>query len=417
MSRVRLRHRAVVVAAVVGLSGSFGLAASAGTEPDEEAAERAAAEIAAARDRANAAAESYFEAQSELEVLEDRAARLEAEQAELSEIVDALRRQVAQVAVNRFMSSGTAGIPILTGYQQPSDRLQAEALNGVINETSADALDEYRLASDRLDAKAEEVADTRAEVEDQQDEFARRQEEAEAEVVRLQEIEQERLEDERVRIALARQREAERRAAEQRAAEEAARRAAQTTEPPASGGDEPNEEPTAPTAPPADDPADPTDPTTPMPAPPEPSPGDDEPEPPPPPPPPPSAGIVCPVRGPSAYSDTYGAPRSGGRSHEGVDMLAPTGTPLVAVVSGYAEFKYNSLGGNAVWVNGSNGNRYYYAHLSGFEGSSRDVGQGEVIGYVGDTGNASGTPHLHFEVHPGGGASVNPYPIVVAAGC
>ncbi len=131
----------------------------------------------------------------------------------------------------------------------------------------------------------------------------------------------------------------------------------------------------------------------------------------------PSGGIVCPVAGSSAYSDTYGAGRSGGRAHQGVDMLASRGTPLVAVVSGSVVFKHNSLGGNAVWLDGSDGNRYYYAHLSSFEGSSRGVGQGELIGYVGDTGNARGTPHLHFEVHPGGGASVNPYPWVRNAGC
>ena len=95
-------------------------------------------------------------------------------------------------------------------------------------------------------------------------------------------------------------------------------------------------------------------------------------------------------------------------------MLAPTGTPLVAVVSGSVQFKQNSLGGNAVWLAGSDGNRYYYAHLSGFEGSSRGVSQGEVIGYVGDTGNASGTPHLHFEVHPGGGAAGQPVPVGAA---
>ena len=71
-------------------------------------------------------------------------------------------------------------------------------------------------------------------------------------------------------------------------------------------------------------------------------------------------------------------------------MLARTGTPLVAVVSGSVQFKQNSLGGNAVWLAGSDGNRYYYAHLSRFEGSSRGVSQGEVIGYVGDTGNARG---------------------------
>ena len=97
-------------------------------------------------------------------------------------------------------------------------------------------------------------------------------------------------------------------------------------------------------------------------------------------------------------------------------MIAKTGTPLVAVVSGSVQFKQNSLGGNAVWLSGSDGNKYYYAHLSRFEGSSRSVSQGEVIGYVGMTGNA-GVPHLHFEVHPGGGSAVNPTPYVRNAGC
>jgi len=121
---------------------------------------------------------------------------------------------------------------------------------------------------------------------------------------------------------------------------------------------------------------------------------------------------VCPVAGPHAFADTWGAPRSGGRSHEGVDMMAPSGTPLVAVESGYAEFKTTRLGGNSVWVNGNSGTRYFYAHLSAWEGSSRNVSQGEVIGYVGATGNTTAN-HLHFEIRPGGQA-VNPYPYVRA---
>ena len=132
--------------------------------------------------------------------------------------------------------------------------------------------------------------------------------------------------------------------------------------------------------------------------------------------PPPSnagSGIVCPVAGPRAFGDTWGAARSGGRSHEGVDMMSPAGTPLVAVESGSVQFKTTRLGGNSVWLNGASGTRYFYAHLSAWEGSSRSVSQGEVIGYVGATGNTTAN-HLHFEVHPGGGRAVNPYPYVRA---
>jgi murein DD-endopeptidase MepM/ murein hydrolase activator NlpD len=98
-------------------------------------------------------------------------------------------------------------------------------------------------------------------------------------------------------------------------------------------------------------------------------------------------------------------------------MLAPRGTPIYAVVSGHLIDKHDPLGGNAASIDGVDGNHYYYAHLSAYEGGSRDVQQGEVIGYVGDTGDARGTNHLHFEVHPGGGPAVNPYPYVKNLGC
>ncbi len=129
---------------------------------------------------------------------------------------------------------------------------------------------------------------------------------------------------------------------------------------------------------------------------------------------PPRANIACPVDGPTAFTDTWGAARSGGRRHKGVDMISPAGTHVVAVVSGRVRFDTNRLGGNVAYVYGDDGNTYYYAHLQGWAGSPGRVQRGQLIGYVGMTGNAP-IPHLHFEFRPGGGAAVNPYPIVRAA--
>lgn len=121
----------------------------------------------------------------------------------------------------------------------------------------------------------------------------------------------------------------------------------------------------------------------------------------------------CPVGGPAEYVDSWGESRSGGRRHEGVDMAATRGTEVLAVRAGEAEFKRSNLGGNAIWLETSSGERYYYAHLDAWEGSSRVVAAGEVIGYVGSSGNARGD-HLHFETRIGEHA-INPYPLVRAA--
>ena len=127
-----------------------------------------------------------------------------------------------------------------------------------------------------------------------------------------------------------------------------------------------------------------------------------------------STGIVCPVQGAVSFIDSWGAPRHQG-AHQGVDLMAATGTPNVAVVSGDVTFKEGGTSGLGAYLHGDDGNLYYYFHLSAYEGGARHVSQGEVIGYVGNTGDARYTaPHTHFEIHPGGGAAVNPYPSVAA---
>ena len=140
------------------------------------------------------------------------------------------------------------------------------------------------------------------------------------------------------------------------------------------------------------------------------------------------AGIVAidvfPAQGPCSFADTYGAPRSGGRSHEGVDIIDKAGQWIYAVKDGTLTKKYldapGSLGGNGWRLTIADGTYFFYAHMSAVApglsvGSA--VKAGQIIGQIGMTG-AAPIPHLHFEVHPGGGASVNPTPVVKAVdGC
>jgi peptidoglycan LD-endopeptidase LytH len=403
--------------------------ADATAQTSDDAARQAAREIQAARDRANAAADAYFQAQSDLEVLEDAAVGMERRADAIEQRVDKLRRDVQALAVARFATSGAKGIPLLTGMQAPKDQVQADVLVDVVTNAGSSSLDEFEAAQKELESQRDELARQQQAIEDQQQLFTRLQADAEAEVKRLREIEEQRLTDEAVRQALAEQQaaiaakleEVELRTAEAAAraqpnpgiaAAQAAAEAAAAADPSAEGGGVPA------VAADAGNGAAPR-----------------------------SSGasggtsggrtgtggagsvpigvvngavyidaILCPMNG-SAYGDSWGAPRSGGRSHEGVDMLAPMMTPIYAVVSGVVNFRQNRLGGNAASLLGDNGNRYYYAHFASYEGASRRVTQGEVIGYNGDTGNATGTPHLHFEIHPGGGLAVNPTPSVRVAGC
>jgi hypothetical protein len=120
-----------------------------------------------------------------------------------------------------------------------------------------------------------------------------------------------------------------------------------------------------------------------------------------------AGGYVFPVYGPASFSNTYGAFRGdvAGNWHHGDDIFAPLGAPLLACADGTVfSVGWNDVGGNRLWLRDSQGNEFYYAHLSAFSPLAKNghrVKAGEVIGFVGNTGDAQTTPpHLHFEVHP-----------------
>ncbi len=371
-----------MVIALIAVSVSpFGVGAThSGAE-----AEQAAREIQDARDRANDASQAMFDAEAELDRLGLEITAAEDDLAAANARADAVRTELQALAARSFVNGGLASMPLLIDLDDANEGLTAERFAAVARGGAAVDLDE-------LDALMSDIADARADLEHRQDDatdarenFEELKARAEDEIARLAEVEQRRVIDAQVQHELDRQR-AERAAADKAAADRAAAAAATqraaVRAPARAGGGGATSTPSGPS------PAAPS--------------------------PPPSnagSGMVCPVAGPRAFADTWGAARSGGRSHEGVDMMSPGGTPLVAAESGSANFSTNRLGGNAVWLQGSSGTKYYYAHLSAWEGSSRAVSRGEIIGYVGATGNTTAN-HLHFEVHPGGGRAVNPYPYV-----
>lgn len=124
-------------------------------------------------------------------------------------------------------------------------------------------------------------------------------------------------------------------------------------------------------------------------------------------------GFRCPVPGAVFFND-WGFPRSGGRAHAGNDLFAPRGTPVLAPASGVVDIVEGSIGGKQFRLRANDGTTYIGSHMDGFANTG-SVNAGDVIGYVGDTGNAKGSsPHLHFEVHVNGNP-VNPFPVARAA--
>jgi murein DD-endopeptidase MepM/ murein hydrolase activator NlpD len=132
-----------------------------------------------------------------------------------------------------------------------------------------------------------------------------------------------------------------------------------------------------------------------------------------------SQRYAFPVYGHADVADNFGAPRADTGAHEGNDVFAPFGAPVLAVADGVVE-KVGTLriSGNRLWLKTTAGDEFFYAHLSAFSPEAVDghhVKAGTVLGFTGNTGDAEPTPpHVHFEIHPGGGAAIDPYAILLA---
>jgi murein DD-endopeptidase MepM/ murein hydrolase activator NlpD len=311
----------------------------------------------AAQARANAAAARFARATTELAKVERDLATLQAKTAATRDRLSVLEGQVKLVAVNSYVR-GNLGDQLVFDPDL-SKTARRNAMVRFANDTDRSAIDQYRAARQDLEVGSDSVRKQLEERKSAAAALRKQRQAAYGELTRLQAAEKAYL----AKVA------AEKAAAAKRAAGAKASRAAPVVVTPAAKAGRPS-------------------------------------------------GVIatgdwiCPVQGPHSFSDDFGQPRSGGRTHEGNDILNPRGTPIVASVSGTVSFHNSSLGGLSYYLHGDDGNTYFGTHLGSYAQDGR-VSAGTVVGYNGDSGNARGTPHLHFEIHPGGGSPVDPYPTLV----
>jgi peptidoglycan LD-endopeptidase LytH len=328
--------------------------ASADTEGELDSAEQQLESARADLDRAN---QLWQEAEAELGRSQDAAeaarARIEVLRAELEKI----RRELNERAAALFIAGGNPQAIALLTSQSVSDAVDRMEFASAVAEGDSDLANQVAVESQELAWQQEQLA-----------EAISRQEAA----VDAIESQQSAIEDELARFA-ARVDELEDQLAAERAAAARAAAAADASGnggSPGSGGNDGSPAPVT------------------------------------------GSGWIqtCPVNGPNSFIDSFGDPRSGGRSHAGIDMISPQGTPVVAVHSGTVHRTGSSIGGLGVVVfHDGSSDWTFYTHFSsyGSYGEGAHVSAGSTIGYVGNTGTT--VYHLHFEYHPGGGAAINPY--------
>lgn len=328
-----------------------------------------APEIRAAQERADAATARFHEAQAELGELEADIDRTANRNADTRARLEALRERLRENAVSAYVRAGTSSPSVFD--EDVNRQVRANAMAEIVTQTETDSLDDYRAALEDLEYEEAELNRLRDRQRVLVDELESARTAMYAELDELRAAEAAR------QAEIARREEAEAaRQAEIRRQQEAAAAAAASQNNSSSSGSS-GTRPGTPAGPIA------------------------------------SGTWICPVQGPHSFVDSWGAPRSGGRRHRGVDMMAARNTPVVAPVSGTVAHRSNRIGGMSFHLNGDDGHYYYGTHLQAY-GQSGRVEAGTVIGYVGDTGNARGNPHLHFEIHPNGGSAVNPTPTVRA---
>jgi peptidoglycan LD-endopeptidase LytH len=344
--------RLSLAVAVLLATAIFGLPA--------EPAGASQADLDRAQKRANQAAADLVDVQTRLSQLQAETITLRSKNEANAARLGALKSSVRDVAIGQYVS-GHLALSNVGFSADLSETARNQVLSKYVAESTDDELDEYRQISEDLERSQKQLDDKQKQTSAAAADMRRKVSAANAELQRLTKLEEER------KAAEARRRAAEAAKARARPASAPASKASSSSAPARSGGSFAA-----------------------------------------------TGDWMCPVQGARSFGNDWGNPRGGGsRRHQGTDILSPRGTPVVAPVSGNIHRNDSSNGGISFYLTGVDGIEYFGAHLESYVGGSGGVSQGQIVGYVGNSGNArGGPPHLHFEIHPGGGGAVNPYPTV-----